>query len=349
MKFFSIISLFLLQMSSIFAESSRHEISAYALMKDHTEIERQLANDTRFNFFSFSNVMTSKTLSLFTQVQNKTSSGDLTSQTAALLEILNQNLNKHYFTDVKTHFGLPIPKKFLKKSWEASLYFDFSIGLSFSIDNHIDQTDPTTQIYLKKDTEIGFSNKVIREQKTFLLEIYYLIRNDEYSQMSTSNLATEKQIFSLNNLIEKNQKSLNINVGYSYEINQWKFLGEIKEIALTKIGDSTESQFGNRPLAHLQAKTTFKKEKFDFDTMIGLIQRRPYSLMHGLYAGIHWRSNIFNQIHLIGKLSVLDILLTAQIQLKKFYFSYGYKTPFYTSNNGIKETNTHELNINFSF
>lgn len=329
---------------------SKSELYRYTLLKDKIDIDRELKRRSYNSYFNFELLLSSGTKSLVGDVKDgNRGSLSSTQKTTNMLNILNQNVNTTKFVDADISAAIPLPNFSLWKfSITPGLFYHLNFGLSFSISNQANATNPTISTYIKKDIKLGmdatFKNN---PSETYLMRFYQLNRADLQSSLSAASMATKGKVFEFDDL-KKEQITYNVDLGYQKNKGNYSYSFEIKELKLMAGTVQKVALYENRPFLHAQIKYPFY---FPFlgHLFVGVHQRFKYSIVRGAYAALKFKFNDVMPFYLTTKVSSQFLTIMPQVISKYFNMSYTIKTPIENPQEDFWVATIHALELSVPF
>jgi len=305
----------------------RSELYRYTLMRDKVLIDRQLKQVSFHSFFNLEVLLSSGSKSLIGDVKNGNRAGLTSTQKQTnMLNILNNNVNTARYIDANLEAAIPLPSfKVSKFKIDSSLFYNFNIGLSLSIANTTNNSDPEVNLYLKKETRIGvdtyFQNN---PSEAYGLRYYQMSRSDLLSVLDEQSLASEGKLFEVDDL---NKKEVTYNLDLFY-------------------GTSTRAAlYESRPLLHGRLSFNVGQGQLYF----GIHQRFKYALLRGIYAAYDFRVKEDYPFFVLAKISNQFITLNPRFETKYFKVNYTIKTPIENPQDELWHSTLHSLNIAVPF
>ncbi|MFZ8932846.1 MAG: hypothetical protein ACO20H_09230 [Bacteriovoracaceae bacterium] len=325
----------------------RSELYRYTLMRDKVLIDRQLKQVSFHSFFNLEVLLSSGSKSLIGDVKNGNRAGLTSTQKQTnMLNILNNNVNTARYIDANLEAAIPLPSfKVSKFKIDSSLFYNFNIGLSLSIANTTNNSDPEVNLYLKKETRIGvdtyFQNN---PSEAYGLRYYQMSRSDLLSVLDEQSLASEGKLFEVDDL-NKKEVTYNLDLFYKKAYRNFKLLAEIQEFKIMNGTSTRAALYESRPLLHGRLSFNVGQGQLYF----GIHQRFKYALLRGIYAAYDFRVKEDYPFFVLAKISNQFITLNPRFETKYFKVNYTIKTPIENPQDELWHSTLHSLNIAVPF
>jgi hypothetical protein len=326
---------------------TRNELYRYTLMRDRVLIDRQLKQQPYHSFFNFELLLSSGSKALIGDVKDGNRSGLTSSQKQTnMLNVLNNNVNTARYIDGNLEAAIPLPSfKVSKFRIDSSLFYNFNVGLSLSISNTASSSDPQVNIYFKKETRIGLDTYWQNNpSEAYGIRYYQMTRSDLLSIFDNQSLASEGELFELDDLSKK-EVSYNLDLFYKKAYPNFKLLAEIQEFKIMN-GDSTKSAlYESRPLYHLRLDFSLGQGTL----YLGAHQRFKYALLRGAYLAYELKLREHYPFYILAKISNQFLTLNPRFDTKYFTVNYSIKTPIENPQDELWHSTLHALNITVPF
>jgi hypothetical protein len=320
-------------------------------------VDRWLRGQHHESFFSFDIFASSGLRDLMAEIKTSTesTSASTAAKTLSVLNALNQQLNTERFLDAQLEVGAPLPYFSIKQyAFLPSIFYELNLGVSLSISNFGDATNPRAQVYIKKDQKTGLKTSIRRNEIEQLdVAIYRLNRADSSTIITASQIAQNAELFDLNSLDESHQM-LSSDLNYSRQLKNdagrpdHYFIGA-QELQLWSLSATRKSYYGTSPLLNGGVGTTFKGRSHQWDVKVGMHWRKRYDLLEGFYsaAKVSWPDR--SPFEVLFRVDPGFLSLMPQIQTKYLQFSYAYKTPFRNPQQTLWTPAMHVILLNIHF
>jgi hypothetical protein len=330
----------------------RSELSRYTLLRDRTMVDRDLEFRPHYSFLSVNAVLSSGLKRLIGDVSNgtkDTQTGTDEEKTLNILAVLNRYINSEYFVDADLEAGIPVPNfKFSGVEYDTSIFYNLNFGLSLSLSNFGDVTNPRAQTYIKKDTKVGIAGKASSNKKEhFTFAFYQLTRSDLGAIVTASGIAQDESLFEFGDL-NKTKVTYSADIGYHRRGKKYDWLAEVKELQLWTVSTQKRPLYGTRPMFHARYGRHYKSSSGPlWNPFIGIHYRKKYALGDGIYLGIILKGRGRIPLVLVAKASNQFLHLAPIIETKYFRFKYSYKTPYRNPQDDMWVPAQHNIAFNF--
>ncbi len=325
----------------------RDELYRYTLMRDRVIIDRALKKTPYHSYFDLEVLLSSGLKSLVGDVKDGNRSGLSSSEKQNnMLEILNKNVNTARFVDANLEIGVPLPKLNLGKfKIDSAFFYNFNVGISLSISNITSPTSPSASVYIKKETKLGLDSYWQNNpSEAYGIRYYQLTRSDLLSVTSASQLATDGELFDLDELTRE-QVTYNFDVYYQKAYKDFRILLEVQEFKIMNGSSTVTTRYESRPLLHAQANFENRKGKL----YIGIHQRLKYAFLRGMYLAYDYKIKEDYPFFVLAKLSNQYLTLNPRFETKYFKLNYKVKTPLENPQDELWHSTLHALNIEMPF
>lgn len=334
------------------AAGDRGEIQRYTLLHDRLTIDRDLKKDKYSSFLDLDLYISSGIKSLINDVSTGTEDGiSQVQKTLNMLEILSKYVNTEKLVDIDLVVGFPLPDiKHKNHYFYPSFFYHINFGLSLSVSNLGNATNPKASTYVRKDTKTGiytiYKNRN-KKSNVWKYALYQLLRGDLGEEISSSTLATTGKVFDLNQLTNE-EKILATDITFVKDKETYQYIAEVKELKVLSMG-GPESLYGSSPLLHFRYGKKIKTDRTSWLLFAGEHYRKWYTLVEGLYLGATMKLKSEVPFEVTTKISNEFISLMPQFKTSWFRFTYSFKNPWRNPQNKFWVASTHGINLSFPF
>lgn len=334
------------------ASTIREEMDRYFLLRDRVIIDRWLRSQNHNSFFKLDASVSSGTRKLIGDIKNQTesSSSDPIAKTLAVANLLNQQLNSEKYVDIDLEVGLPLPYfKIFNIKMLPSLFVNINLGLSLTISNFGDATNPRAQLYMKKDMKMGAKSLFqLKENQELEIALYKISRADANNTVTALQIANDQALFDFDGLTQ-NENSLMIDALYKLTKDENIYQLGFFEAGIYSMASERESDYGKRPMTLLSWSRELKGRNHAWLVQVGHHHRKRYTLSDGLFA--HGEVSWKDRLPLVGFFKVDPGFLTVGpiIRGRYFQFSYNYKTALINPQDKIWVPATHNILLDVRF
>lgn len=335
---------------NVFAiKTVRSEINRFRLLKDKSEIERNLITKPHSAFLQLDLNISSGLKDFIGEIGSSTSKDTTTEKEQGVASVLSKYVNTEKYFDAFAEVVIPLPYfNIYNYSLLPSLYANIYAGTSISINNQENALSPISQVYLQKTINTGVTVEIKDDTKANLiysLNLYKRSRADLSAKKSASTIASDEEIVSLDQ-IKKNQNDYVTNFGLKVLKENSSYLFEIKELILLDAGSEIDNVIGNAPLFHIAKNKQYKFSKSELTLTYGLHHRQKYSVFDGTYVATSFDFTHKSPIKLLIKLDTHFISLVTGVSFRHFNFRYGYKTALTNPRDEMWVPAQHNIHIN---
>lgn len=335
---------------NIYASSLRGEPQRYTLLHDRFTVDRILKKEIlESQFFDLDLAASSGIRSLMNDIKTGTENvGTSAQKQLNMFQVLSKNINSEKYIDLDVTAGIPLfDIKYKKYKFLPSFYFNLNFGVLFTTSNKDDATNPTGQLYIKKESKMGVQVAFPKsKQEFYFINLYQMKRADTLSIVTSQSLATSGELFNFDSL-ENSQETIRLDLMYKKIDKHREYTFEFRELSLLKQKDVSLA-YRNNPFLRTQLLLNYDFEKFTLSPFFGVHQRVWYPIHQGLYIGSVYKSKTI-PIQVIGKLSYQFITLIPQFKTKYFQVNYALKNPYRNPQDNIWVSSIHSINLGFPF
>tara|TARA_R110002072_G_scaffold534_8_gene4289 strand:- start:40158 stop:41207 length:1050 start_codon:yes stop_codon:yes gene_type:complete len=330
------------------AATLRSEIDRYTILRDRAITDRQLKVESPYQeFFNLDIVASSGIRTIISDVKSGTETTNSAQKQLNMFQLLSKYVNSERYVDVDFTTGFPLfDIKFKKHHFMPSFFFNYNVGLMFTVSNQENALNPTGQLYLKLDKKIGIQTLYPQKKSLYQFAIYQMTRSDLLSSITSSSLATSGKLFNLDDL-NKEQKTIAFDIDYMKKNARDFFQLAAKEVKLLSQTDH-KSKYEHKPLLSARYGRFLKWEKIMATPFIGIHYRQKYSLHQGIFIGTKFES-LQHPLELTAKLSNEFITLIPQVKFKYLRFNYTLKNPYRNPQKDVWVSSMHSLNLAIPF
>jgi len=348
-----IIFCFFISMTSIQATTVlRSEINRYRLLRDRVLVESDLKKKRHNRFFDLDINISSGIKKIIGDVKENTesSTANAVDKQVAILGVINQNLNTERLIDITVEAAAPLPLfQLYSYKFLPALFFNINFGVSMSIDN-ADALNPKANIYVKKETQMGFHSKVNLGNKNRKMEVsvYKLTRSDLLFSRNQTQIVVEESLFDFGDL-SKEESALTLDVAYKIKHKNNYLTFEIREFQFLNISSEKETLIGKTPLFHTRYDFQEKQAALIFKPFVGVHYRKKYNVFDGLYVGLKTKIDQNIPFEFTFKFDSQFFMIMPKVSFKYFHFLYSLKSPYRNPQNDLWVSSIHNINIGFPF
>jgi len=349
MKYLFII---LLSLNCFAIKTIRSEINRFRLLKDRSIIDRELLSSPHESFIELDFNISSGLKDLIGDISTSTEQSSESDQVTETNKILGKNVNTEKFLQAYLELGIPLPYiRLTNYDILPSLFANFSLGTSISINNQIDPLAPEAKVYLQKEINFGL-NSLIRARNNpeyvFRAGIYRSERADLSSTKNAIAVAGDDDIITLDDL-KKSQKDCVVDLGVTKENGDERFQFEIRELRVLDAGSELDNKIGNAPLFHFNYSKIYEFDKITLQPIYGIFHRQKYSLFDGLYTGLRLSFTKKSALRMLVKVDTDFLSYRFGASFKHFKFFYGLKTPYSNPQEDMWVSAIHQISLSVPF
>lgn len=349
MKYFILL---VLSLNCFAIKNIRSEINRFRLLKDRSIIDRELLSPSHQSFFELDLNISSGLKDLIGDISTSTDQSSESDQITETNKILGKNVNTEKFLQAYVELGVPLPYiRLANYDILPSLFGNFSVGTSISINNQLNALAPEAKVYLQKEMNYGVSS-LIRSRNNpeyiFKTAFYMSERSDLDATKNATAVATDNDLISLDE-IKKVQKDYVLDFGVTKQTKTEKFHFEVKDLRVLDAGSEVDNKIGNAPLFHFNYSKTYELNLVKLEAIYGVFHRQKYSVFDGLYAGFMMKFTKESPLRMHFKIDTDFLSYRFGTTFKHFKFFYGIKTPYSNPQEDMWVSAIHQIHLSVPF
>ncbi|OUR96787.1 hypothetical protein A9Q84_10625 [Halobacteriovorax marinus] len=347
-----IIIVLLILANNVHAAGVRNNLKRYTYLRDKTIVNKRLHSKLYENYFDIDLNLSSGTKSIVGDIKNSSNSSSSTAdKEAAILSILNKNMNSERYIDLEISTAVPLPTfSLFKYRLTPSLFYSINMGALVTISNQASVIDPSAGVYVKKDTKMGVSTIITKhpdKETQVKVNLYQLKRADVDNTLNKTQIVTDTKLFDFGAL-DKGETSIALDFIWKRSNSKRSWSLEMLEAKIIPMSTITDVKYDHFPLFHAYHQWHKKPETFWLEPFVGVHMRKRYSLFDGLYVGtwlqlkeLPFRSSL--------NISTQFITFIPEFKGESFYFNYKLRLAYINPQEDIWVPAIHSFNLGFTF
>ncbi len=345
--------LFLITQLSHAIETGRSEVERYHILTDRKTTDKFLLGaDKQYLWLDLG--ISSKLTQLLGEVSNTESATNEASQTVQVTELLSSELNTEKYFNLDVDVNIPlIPFSYKNFKLFPSVFYEFHVGTSFSIDNNDNALVPTVSLYAANHIHYGvqtlFKTESIRDG-LFKIRLYKSSIKDLQLTKNSTQIASDDSIIDLNDF-DKSESTYKMDLSFFKDKSTYSYLLEIQDLKFMESKKSEkESYYGFTPLIHMAYQKKFVLgEYIQAKSTFGVAHRNRYDFSKSLYTALSLDFKERYPLRIQTKLDSDFISLWAGTVFKHLHFHYGLRMPYKNPQNNLWVATIHRISLGIPF
>lgn len=293
--------------------------------------------------------MSSGLIDIIGDAKNGSKATTQTEKDLNMYQLLTKNVNTEKFVDANIIVGIPLPDvRYHQHHFLNSAFFQINLGVSLSINNQANATNPVAQTYVRKETKAGLYSIYKQGGSTEnRFALYQLSRADAANEISYTTLSSDGKFFNFDSF-NNEQKHIAFDWKWMKRDRNHRTELSIEELHLLKQSDAP-STYGTNPLLNAAHFVTFDLTKSTLTPFAGFHYRGHYALSNGFYAGVTFKGSDRLPVKATFKMDNQFMAVMPSLDMKYFRFSYSFKNPYRNPQDDFWVAAMHQIDIGFPF